>query len=60
MPHDPVLPARSERGASLTEYALLVALITIATLSAFTAFSSSNEDMIGGSASKISNAMSGP
>lgn len=48
---------QNERGASLTEYALLVALIGVACLGAFQQMSGSQEDSIGGSASKITSAI---
>lgn len=49
-----------DRGASLVEYALLVALITVACLAALTAFGDENEGLVNGSADKIVNAPTGP
>ena len=46
-----------EGGASLTEYALLVALIGVACLAAFSQLSGSQEGSIGGSTSKLTSAM---
>ena len=47
----------AQRGASLTEYALLVALIAVACIGTFQQVSNSQEGSIGGSASKIASAM---
>jgi Flp pilus assembly pilin Flp len=44
---------RSERGSSLVEYALLVALIAVACIMALTAFSDSNGGSMNNSAEKI-------
>ncbi len=48
-----------ERGASLTEYALLLALITVAALSAMAAFGGSQERLLGQNSSLITSAMDG-
>jgi Flp pilus assembly pilin Flp len=49
----------AERGASVVEYALLVALITVACLTALTYFGQSNDGLVEGSSDKIVTAQSG-
>jgi len=47
------LPRLRERGASLVEYALLIALITVVCLAALNHFGDENEGLVNGSADKI-------
>lgn len=57
-PTDPTQhTSRTQRGASLVEYALLVALIAVAALGSLRAFSSSQSDDLNENASRLSSAM---
>lgn len=51
------LPPHGERGASLTEYALLIALITVAALASLSAFGESNGAGLTRNSSSLVNAM---
>lgn len=53
----PLVPVEDERGASLTEYALMIALIAVVCIGALGALSGSQEGSIGGSTSKLTSAM---